>query len=551
MGDSWVLGICDGHGAGAALVDQAGRLQFAVSEERLTRLKMQGGFPARSVAMALQERLSRGGRLDAVAVADRAGRWPFRRFDGWYRKARESAGPLDPLSRAAGGWSRAAARWFAGPSEAASRRLLEQKLVNLGIREPLVLLDHHDCHAWSAAAGGDDALVITMDTFGDGVSGGIYRLEGGLSSAPRLRRCRRIPAPHGAAVVFAAVTQLLGFEQGDQGKVVARAAHGDPERLKGTFGGVLDMRDGLPHLVGRDPLTRLLGRLRDEPAEDVAAALQAHVEDLTLQVIQQARHNFGGRQLRLAGGLFSNVALNRRIALDALEAGMSDVFVFPAMGDGGLCAGAAFAQRVALGGPLAGLDDARIGPLAWDESAPVPMRVPPLPITADQDAARNALLRGEIVARCSRRMEFGRRALCARSFLFMPDDPARGRHFNANLGRDWMMPFGTVLPAEEAPLMLEGWGDGLAPMTRFMTVALTATPKLARRAPGAVHVDGTGRAQVVTESDDPTLHSLLMAMPGRVLVNTSLKLHREPIVCTLEQAAATAARAGAAILWVG
>ena len=104
MGDSWVLGICDGHGAGAALVDQAGRLQFAVSEERLTRLKQQGGFPVRSVAMALQERLSRGGRLDAVAVADRAGRWPFRRFDGLYRKARESAGPLDPLSRAAGAW---------------------------------------------------------------------------------------------------------------------------------------------------------------------------------------------------------------------------------------------------------------------------------------------------------------------------------------------------------------------------------------------------------------------------------------------------------------
>ena len=551
MGDSWILGICDGHDAGAALVDQDGRLQFAVSEERLTRRKHQAGFPVRAVQAALEERVARGGRLDAVAIADKAGRWPFRRLDSWYREAKGSRGPLHASSRVAAAWSRGAARWFAGPSERASRGILTERLLSLGIREPLSLLDHHDCHAWSAAAGGHDALVVTMDAFGDGVSGGIYRLEGGRSATPQLRRCRRIPAPHGAAIVYGAVTQLLGFDEGDEGKVVARAAHGDPERLKGAFGGALEVRDGLPHLVGRDPLNRLMIRLRDEPAEDVAAALQAHIEDVAVRVIRQARHNFGGKQLRLAGGLFANVALNRRIAEDALDAGMSDVFVFPAMGDAGLCAGAAFAQRVALGGPLAGIDDARIGPLAWDESAPMPMRVPPLPITDDADRARRALLEGGVVARCTRRTEFGPRALCARSFLFVPDDPVRGRHFNASLGRDWMMPFGPVLPVEEAPRLLDGWGDGVAPMTRYMTVAWPATTELKQRAPGAVHIDGTARAQVVSATDDPALHSLLMSLPQRVLVNTSLNLHGEPIVCSLEQAAATAARACAALLWVG
>lgn len=550
MGDSWVLGICDGHDAGAALVDQDGRLAFAVSEERLSRRKHQPGFPARAIAAAMEERLSRGGRLDAVAVAERAGRWPFRRFDSWYRGTSSSHGPLRNRSRLAAAWQLAAARWFPGPSEAASRAVLKERLLELEIRAPLVLLDHHDCHAWSAAAGGADALVVTMDAFGDGVAGGIYRLEGD-AERPRLRRCRRIPAPHGAAIVYGATTQLLGFDEGDEGKVVARAAHGDPDRLRPIFASVLEVRDGLPHLRGRDPLLRLARALQDESAEDIAAALQAHIEDVVAQVIGGAHHDFGGRQLRLAGGLFANVTLNRRLADDALAAGLTDVFVFPAMGDAGLCAGAALMQRAALGGPARGIEDARIGPLAWDESAPIPMRVPPVPIEVDRDKAREALLAGGIVARCTRRTEFGPRALCARSLLFVPDDPVRGRHLNANLQRDWMMPFGPVLPVEEAPRLLDGWGPGVAPLTRYMTVALPATKALQQVAPAAVHLDGTARAQVVSHEDDPALHDLLMSLPDKVLVNTSLNLHGEPIACTLEQAAATAARAGAELLWVG
>ncbi len=548
-----ILGVGDGHDSGAALVDENGHLAFAVSEERLTRRKRQSGFPYDAVASAMEERLSRGGRLEAVAIAERAGRAPFRLLDRWYRSAGGSKhGPLEPAARFAAGWSRAAVRYGEGISERASRRILKRRLEHLGLGGvPFALVDHHDCHAWSAAAGGDDALVITMDAFGDGISGGIYRLERGQSPYPRLKRCRRIPAPHGAAIVYGAVTQLLGFEEGDEGKVVARAAAGDPVRLIKVFEGTLSLRDGLPRLAGSDALLRLADRLQDEDENDIAAALQAHTEAIVLGVLRQALRDFGGRQLRLAGGLFANVALNREVATLAREQGMDDVFVFPAMGDAGLCAGAALAARVARGGRLGGITDARIGPLAWDESAPVPLRVPPLPIAFDDESVRGALSSGEVVGRCTRRMEFGPRALGARSFLFRAEDPARGRELNEHLGRDQRMPFGPVIPVEEAPTLLENWGPDVAPMARYMTIALPATAEMKRRAPGAVHADGTTRAQVLRESDDPVLHAMLHDMPEKLLINTSLNLHGEPIVCTLEEAAKSAAAAGAALLWVG
>jgi len=544
MGDRWILGICDGQDAGAALVDGEGRLAFAVSEERLTRRSHQRGFPERAVRAALAERLSRGGRLDGVAVATRTGRWPARRFDRRYRGVESAPGPLHPVSRAAAAWSRAAARWFPDRSVRASKEVLAARLQALGVRAPLVLVDHYDSYAWAAAAGARDALVVTLDAFGDGAAGAVHRLDGSL------RCCRRIPAPHSPALVVATAARTAGVGGGGIRHLEVRAAHGDPDRLRPAFASVLEVRDGVPRLIGREPLQRLARALTNEPPEDIAAALHAHVEEVTLQLIRQARHDFGGRQLRLGGGLFANASLVHAVALDALDGGMDDVFVFPATGDAGLCAGAAIAQRVALGGGGYGLDAARIGPLAWDENAPIPMRVPPLPIEESPVAARDVLKRGELLARCTRRMEFGDRALGARSFLFLPDDPARSRHLNANLGRDWLMPFGAALPIEEAETLLQGWRPGLLPLARYATVALRATEAMKQRAPATVHVDGTVRAQVVRPQDDPVLHALLMDMPGRVLGNAALRRAGGPIACSLEESAATAARAGAVMLWV-
>lgn len=526
----WILGVCDGHDAGAALVDPDGELVFAVSEERLTRVKHQAGFPALAVGAALASLRDAGGVLAQVAVAERAGRLPHRLLDRWYREPRGSRGPLSPSARLSAAWSNRIAPRVAGLEVAASARLLRGRLRKLGLTVPVRLLDHHLCHAWSAAAGGGDALVLTLDGFGDGLSGTLHRLEGGV-----LARREAWPAPGGPALLFGAVAQHLGYDEGDEGKVVARAAAGDPAPLRALLRDAL-VRDDLRPVLAMSPAA-FVRRLGAASPDDVAAALQERSEALLVEIAAAALARHGGRELLLAGGLFANVAINR--ALAGLD--VDRVAVFGAMGDCGLCAGAAWAAHAARGGVPRGATSLRLGP---EPGSPVG---PP----GDPAAARDALAAGRPVVRCADRMEFGPRALGARSLLLSGRDVAAAAALNAALGRDPVMPFGPVMTAEAASDYLVGGGPKVAAMTRCMTVALPATARLRSVAPAAVHADGTARAQVLSRDEDPALHDLLSSLDEPVLINTSCNTHGEPIVCTARQAARVAEVVGATVILGG
>jgi len=526
----WLLGVCDGHDSGAALVDDGGALRFAVSEERLTRRKHQAGFPTRSIRACLEHLRDAGGTLAAVAAAERVGRLPHRLLDVRYRASTGGRGPLNAAARLSATWSNRVAPRIAGLEVAGSRRLLSRRLRGLGVDAPLQLIDHHLAHAWSAAAGGDDALVLTLDGFGDGRCGTVHRLQGGA-----LRRLEAWPAPGGPALLFGAVAQHLGYDEGDEGKVVARAAAGAPEALMPLLRDAL-VADGSRPVLAMSP-TAFVRRVAGERPDDVAAALQARSEELLVEIARAALSAYGGRQLLLAGGVFANVAINRALA-EAVD--VDRVFVFGAMGDSGLCAGAGWAASAARGVPPRGAASLRLGP-------------PPGLVRGSQgglDQARDAVRRGGVVARCAGPLEFGPRALGARSLLLAADDLGRAARLNAALGRDPVMPFGPVMTAEAAPHYLVGWGPKVADMTGLMTVALPATERLRTVAPAAVHADGTARAQVLGAADDPDLHALLSGLDEPVLINTSLNTHGEPIVCTADQAARVAAAVGA-VSWGG
>lgn len=528
---SWFLGLCDGHDAGAALVDAAGVLRFAVSEERLSRIKHQPGFPTLAIRACQRYAEAAGADLEAVAVAERAGRLPHRLLDRWYRRPGGARGPLSTSARLSATWSNRVAPRIAGFEASAARRLLGGRLGRMGITAPVQLIDHHLAHAWSAAAGGDDALVLTLDGFGDGLCGSLHRLEDGA-----LRRLEAWPAPGGPALLFGAVAQHLGYDEGDEGKVVARAAAGDPASLLPLLRRTL-VRDGLQPVLVTSPSAFVRG-VRGERPDDVAAALQVRSEELLVEIACEALARHGGRQLRLAGGLFANVAINRELAAGV---DVEQVHVFGAMGDSGLCAGAAWALLAGRGGAPRGADDLRLGP------EPGPARG----AQGGLQRAREALLAGRVVVRCAGRMEFGPRALGARSLLLQPTDVGAAAELNASLGRDPVMPFGPVMTQEAAPDYLLGWGPKVEGLTRFMTVALPASDRLKEVAPSAVHTDGTARAQVLRAQDDPQLHELLSSLDEPVLINTSCNTHGEPIVCTAEQAARVADRIGAAFSWPG
>jgi carbamoyltransferase len=160
---------------------------------------------------------------------------------------------------------------------------------------------------------------------------------------------------------------------------------------------------------------------------------------------------------------------------------------------------------------------------------------------------------GRIVCRFTGRDELGPRALGNRSILFSARDPALGARVNRALGRDDCMPFGPVIAADDAAACLREPPAGVD--LDHMTVALDTTGSFRRECPGAVHVDGTARVQVVDRESAPELLALLGAYREaggeRALINTSFNLHGEPIVHSPRDAVRTFLASGLDVLYLG
>jgi carbamoyltransferase len=536
-GDSrWVLGLWDGHDAGAALLYD-GVVVAAVSEERLTRVKGQGGFPSRSLQAVLQLGGVRADQVDVVAVAGRIGRLPARILDRRYAAmAPESVDQLSPVSQ----WHAAYQNRLAQLPVArelerlGSRLVLGRRLAEHGFSTArLALVDHHHAHAATAfaAADGESSLILTMDGYGDGISTAIW------TAGPSGLHALATDGPRSSvALLYGVVTQLLGFREGEEGKVTGLAALG----RVGAPGAVDRRADLRPFLTVENGRIRVrmadaIRCVRDAlkggvTPEQIAWGIQAPMEDAVVELATCYLRETGRRRLAVAGGLFANVSLNGRLAgLDL------DYFtVFPAMGDQGLCVGAALiASDLRAARPLPSL---RVG-------CDIGGGVEP-----DPEEVAGRLAAGAIMGVARGRMEFGPRALGGRSILFDPRRPQLAQRLGAALCREPFMPFAPVLLARH-------WNDvfasGRTPIrraTREMTLALPVRRCFADLAPVAVAADGTARPQVIDDEDDPWLAAVLAAFHERTgcpaLINTSFNRHREPIVCSAAEAEETAKRVG-------
>ena len=558
-----VLGLVDGlHDAGAALVLD-GTLVAAANEERFSRVKLQGGMPARSIGAVLATAGVRARDVEAIAVggmatptvATRAFR-PLQRLYGpslgicfdrpWHPVDR--IGDLVryrlPITRVRG-CSRAGAA-EARVAEALLRRALPQ-----GLRtQPIRFLDHHLAHAESAwRTAGDGAwLVVTADAHGDGRSLTIHHAEPG---AP-LALLEEVGVHRSLGAFYSYVTKRLGFRPGrHEGKVLGLAARGDADAVPMAFpftrtGGhlVYEGRWGLRAM--RD--LRCLETLR---REDVAAWVQRGTEAMLVPLVRDVLQRTGLRRVALAGGVFANVCVNGRIAaLPEVE----QLHVFPHMGDGGLAAGAALHLADARPARLA---TACLGPTPSDGELAAAARAAGRPAAQSEDpdgALVEALARGLPCVRYVGAMEFGPRALGHRSVLAPVDRPDLQVQLNAALRREDFMPFAPLLQHESGAEAFAHFAVA-AEATRFMTVALPATASFRRQCPAAVHVDGTARPQAVRLDEDAALHRLV----GRVravtglpaIINTSFNLHEEPIVNTPQDAVRAFRQSGLPVMRLG
>jgi len=568
-----VLGIGDGFGAGAALVED-GAVRFAVGEERLSRIKNHSGyyhgFPDRSIACALRTSGWDPASIDRIALSNFAfPPLPLRLLalsrsrplgEREFLDRHEFSRTLN--SRLYSVFSeRTPAAALAKGSIAVYRRALARKLEREhGLRAPLAFVEHHRCHAASAyfTQPDDACLVATLDCHGDGLSGTFHRSGGG-----RLERIASLPATASLGSFYAAVTSHLGFHHHrHEGKVTGLAAYADPARALPDMERMIrwdpDARR-LRSALGRNQFTaieRFAGLLSGSYArEEIAAAAQRHLERIVLAMLRSHLRETGLRRVLLAGGVFGNVKLNQRIhELPEVDS----VWVHPGMGDEGLPVGAALAVCAEAGhGRPARIEHIFWGPAFDDEAAGKALAQAGFPhrrVEGIEERVAERLAAGRIVARCTGAVEYGPRALGHRSILFHAADPSANQWLNERLRRSEFMPFAPATLAEHAAQDYVGL-DKAAYAAEFMTVCCDVTPAFRERCPAVVHVDGTARPQLVSARASPGFHRILAAYARRTgiptLINTSFNLHEEPIVCSPEDALRAFSTAGLELLALG
>lgn len=538
-----ILGIGGySHDSAAALVVD-GQLVAAVAEERLTRVKHQGGIPRRAAEYCLQTAGLTRDDVDHIT------------------------GYMRPLYRVGRRWAYRLTQFPRSPLysagfmayELAHNAMYAQGLRSLrGKNTAVRFMDHHPAHAASAflVSPYDRAALLTLDYIGEFPATWL-----GVGEGTALRRLRHTNYPNSLGVFYSAMTDYLGFlRASDEYKVMGLASYGEPEYLD-DFRKMITLRpDGgydidlswamWPYAPGSrcgyfsQKFLERFGppRKKGEPIEtrhrNLAASAQKILEEAVLHVARWLHRETGLSRLCMAGGVALNCSMNGRLLR---ETPFEEIFVQPAAGDDGIAIGAALQLHHQLTGAARAFQmrDARFGPEFDDGAIRRFLDMAKLPYeTPENVEARTAelLAEGRIVGWFQGRAEFGPRALGARSILADPTRPDMKDLLNKYVKhREDFRPF--------APSVLEERAEEFFPGCRwspFMLFVHPVAPDKQALVPAITHIDGTARVQTVSKETHPRYYRLIEAFEKLrgvpVVLNTSFNVMGEPIVNSPEDA---------------
>lgn len=549
-----IVGISAGYHDAACCILRDGVLVAAAQEERFSRIKNDSALPTQALRYCLSESGLTIADIDCLA---------------FYEDSRAKLERQLWMGMAPGASSD---RRRAVRDRLLAEPLVEQIRSQWGWDGDVEVVDHHLSHAASSFlfSGFDEAAILTADGVGDWPTT-TYNAGTGIG----IRRFEQVDYPHSLGLFYSAITGYLGFEVNEgEYKVMALASYGGTrfvDRIgelvhsaeNGQFR--LDLRffDFLSRdRMYSDELCALLGRGPRQPESpidqfhlDVARGVQTVLEEIMLEKVRYLHQQYPSTNLCMAGGVALNIVMNRR----CMESGpFSNLFVQPAAGDAGGCIGAAaVAQtRRTETRPSARQAHVYLGPaISPDESRHLLERSG----IAFKDYARSEqaliedvterLIQGEIVGWACGRMEFGPRALGARSILADPRRPEMRDKINAVVKlREAFRPFAPAVLASHAHEHFD-----LRALSPFMLETCRVTSPLSL--PAITHVDGSARIQTVEPSIAPRFAALLSAFERRtgcpILLNTSFNLRGEPIVCTAFDALSCFVRSGLDAVVVG
>lgn len=577
---AWILGISAFYHDSAACLLHGGEIVAAAQEERFSRVKHDHRFPRHAVAYCLQEAGLQGADLDLVVFYDKP--WlKFERLLATYVSFAPSG--LTSFLKAMPLWLKEKL-WM---GEVLAR--------TVGYEGKILYPEHHQSHAASAfyPSPFQRAAILTIDGVGEYATA-----SWGVGHDHRLEISQELEFPHSLGLLYSALTYYTGFKvNSGEYKVMGLAPYGQPRYLDLILSELVDLKeDGSLRLNQRyfnycqgltmtsKAFEQLLGGPPRVPESrltqkemDLARSLQEVTE---LAMVRMARHvhrQTGERNLCLAGGVALNCVANGKILRDGC---FDDIFIQPAAGDAGGALGAAlFAWHQVLGRPRAvtpGRDSQKgsyLGPsfdaeeiAAWLEARSLPFQR----LGGDQLPVRVAryIADGKVVGWFSGRMEFGPRALGARSILGDARDPAMQATMNLKIKfRESFRPFAPSCLVEDVSELFEL--DRPSPYMLLVAdvrtqrrVAMTAEQQALwgieklnvprSDIPAVTHVDYSARVQTVDRRDHPVYHRLIeefKKLSGLgVIINTSFNVRGEPIVCTPQDAYLCFMRTGIDVL---
>ena len=519
------------HDTSIALVTPEGEPIFAVSLERITRIKQDGRLPALLLEGIPWKRISKA----AISVTES------------FNAAKNSSNSILPLQ-------------VANPiNHDLSHGSDFYKILNQ-IPCETVFVSHHLSHAASVywGSGFKNALCFVYDggMSNENYFGGLYdaSLKDGITSLEEFN------ALHYANVTraYTAVTAILGFSPlKHEGKITGLAAYGkpnqnfrqeleswlqNPSRLDGLlhWSHVYDEKTPPQLVVNEAVANNFRAATSQFSREEMAATVQELAEHHILEILQNAsRRGWTKDNICLAGGLFANVKINQRVA----DFGFKGLFVAPPMSDDGTALGAAwhaisdqkrFSPKT--------IKSMYLGPSYKASYIKTALDNIGIKYKSTIDPAKEIatlIANDAIVAIFQGACEFGPRALGNRSIFAHANNPDINATLNKKLSRTEFMPFAPIVRHEDAEACFDIL-ESVRHACEFMTVTVNCTDEMNVACPAVVHIDGTARPQLVSQEINKLAYEILSHyynLTGkRALVNTSFNVHEEPIVCSPEDA---------------
>jgi carbamoyltransferase len=570
-----ILGISAYYHDAAAAILHDGQVLAAAQEERFTRKKHDSRFPHHAIQACLEQTGTRPSEIDFVTFYDK----PFLKFE----RLLETYLAFAP--RGFSSFRTALPVWIKDKLFQRGTLLQELKALQAGIDwdKRLLFSEHHLSHAASAyyPSPFESAAVLTMDGVGEWTTTSLA-----LGRARELKVVKEIHFPHSLGLLYSAFTYYTGFKvNSGEYKVMGLAPYGEPRFVREIKEHLIDIKEdgsfrlNLDHFdyctglrMTNAKFEQLFGGAARKPEQkltqremDLAASVQAVTEEVVIKLARGLAKDSGERNLCLAGGVALNCVANGKLLRDGC---FERLWLQPAAGDAGGALGAAqvayylHAKRPRhVNGAMDGMRGGYLGPQYSNHEIAQRLRAAGavFEVFDDQEilmTSADALAAGRALGWFQGRMEFGPRALGARSILGDARSPTMQKQLNLKVKyRESFRPFAPAVLAEDAPKYFEldcesPYMQLVADVRPEQRIAMTEEQQklfgidklnVPRSSiPAVTHVDYSARVQTVHRETNPRFYELIAAFKQRtgcpVIINTSFNVRGEPIVGSPEDA---------------